>query len=75
MNSTERLHYKHIHSGGAAFYEQDRGLVAVHGGEAVQFLDGLITNEVKTLEDGAQIFAAFPDAKGRLIAVFFNVEH
>ena len=69
MNSTERLHYKHIHSGGAAFYEQDRGLVAVHGGEAVQFLDGLITNEVKTLEDGAQIFAAFPDAKGRLIAV------
>lgn len=61
--------YKLIRSGRAAFYEQKRGLIAVWGKEAVQFLDGLITNSVKTLEDGQQMLAAFPDAKGRLIAV------
>ena len=69
MNSSDRLHYNHIHSGGTGYYRQPRGLVAVRGGEAVQFLDGLISNDVKTLEDGAQMLAAFPDAKGRLIAV------
>ena len=69
MNSTDRLHYKHIQNGNTGFYRQRRGLISVHGGEAVQFLDGLITNDMKTLEDGAQMRAAFPDAKGRLVAV------
>jgi len=69
MNSSDRLHYSHIHSGGPAFYRQGRGLISVHGSEAVQFLDGLISNDVKTLEDGARMLAAFPDAKGRLVAV------
>lgn len=73
MNSNDRLHYSHIHSGGTGYYRQSRGLVAVHGGEAVQFLDGLISNDVKTLEDGAQMLAAFPDAKGRLIAIIRTV--
>jgi len=45
------------------------GLIAVWGKEAVQFLDGLVTNSVKDLEDGNQMLVAFPDAKGRLIAV------
>jgi folate-binding protein YgfZ len=61
--------YEHIRSGGAGFYEQDRGLIAVWGKEAVQFLDGLITNDMKTLEDGQQMLAAFPNAQGRLLAV------
>jgi folate-binding protein YgfZ len=69
MNSRDRLHYSHVHSGGTAFFRQDRGLISVHGSEAVQFLDGLISNDVKTLEDGAPMHAAFPDAKGRLMAV------
>lgn len=69
MNSTDRLHYKHVRSGGTAYYRSGRGLISVHGAEAVQFLDGLISNDVKTLEDGGQMLAAFPDAKGRLIAV------
>ncbi len=51
------------------FYEQPRGLIAVWGDEAVQFLDGLITNNVKTLGDGEQMLAAFPNAQGRLLAV------
>src|SRR3954468_3701554 len=61
--------YDLIRSGGAGFYEQKRGLIAVSGKEAVQFLDGLITNDVKTLEDGASMLAAFPNAQGRLLAV------
>ena len=69
MNSTDRLHYNHIHKGGTAYYKQDRGLISVHGGEAAQFLDGLITNDAKTIVDGGQMLAAFPNAQGRLIAV------
>jgi folate-binding protein YgfZ len=52
-----------------AFYKQKRGLIAVWGKEAVQFLNGLITNDVATLEDGAQMTAAFPNVQGRLLAV------
>jgi aminomethyltransferase len=69
MNSAEKLNYHHIHSGGTAFYRQPRGLVSVRGGEAIQFLDGLMTNDVKSLEDGAHMLAAFPNAQGRLLAL------
>ena len=61
--------YEHIGSGGSGFYEQKRGLIAVWGKEAVQFLDGLISNDMKTLADGSQMLAAFPNAQGRLLAV------
>jgi len=61
--------YDHIRSGGVGFYKQKRGLIAVWGKEAVQFLDGLISNDVKTLDDGAQMLAAFPNAQGRLLAL------
>jgi len=61
--------YKDIRSGRAGFHEMKRGLFAVHGKEAVQFLDGMITNDMKTLADGAQMLAAFPNAQGRLLAV------
>ena len=68
MNSGEKLNYHHLHSGGTAFYRQPRGLISVRGTEAVQFLDGLMTNDVKGLVDGAQMAAAFPNAQGRLLA-------
>jgi aminomethyltransferase len=61
--------YDRLYSGSTGFYEQTRGLIAVWGSEAVQFLDGLISNDVKTLEDGGQMLAAFPNAQGRLLAV------
>lgn len=61
--------YDHIRSGGAGYIEMPRGLIAVWGKEAVQFLDGMITNDMKTLEDGQQMLAAFPNAQGRLLAV------
>ena len=61
--------YNQIRSGRAGFYRQKRGLIAVTGKEAVQFLDGMITNDMKTLVDGSQMTAAFPNAQGRLVAV------
>ena len=69
MNSEILKTYENIRSGGAGFHNKKRGLIAVWGKEAVQFLDGLITNDMKTLEDGGQMLAAFPNAQGRLLAV------
>ncbi|MCC7305932.1 MAG: folate-binding protein YgfZ [Acidobacteria bacterium] len=61
--------YNCIRSGGSGFTELPRGLFAVWGKESVQFLDGLITNDVKTLGDGDEMLAAFPNAQGRLLAL------
>ena len=61
--------YNHIRSGGSGYYAQKRGLIAIWGKESVQFLDGLISNDMKTLEDGSQMLAGFPNAQGRLLAV------
>jgi folate-binding protein YgfZ len=70
-------HYQSIRSGRMGFYRQPRALIAVWGKEAVQFLNGMITNDAAKLEDGAQMSAAFPNVQGRLIAltrVFRNDE-
>ncbi len=69
MDTNDEKAYSHIRNGGSGFYKQKRGLLAVWGKEAVQFLDGLISNDMKTLEDGEQMLAAFPNAQGRLLAV------
>ncbi len=69
MNMENSSEYFEIRGGKTGFHELDRGLIAVWGKEAVQFLDGLISNDMKTLQDGQQMLAAFPNAKGRLIAV------
>ncbi len=61
--------YEHLRGGGAAYFPQTRGLIAVWGGEAVQFLNGLISNDIAALADGGMMPAAFPNAKGRLLAV------
>jgi folate-binding protein YgfZ len=61
--------YEVVREGGAGVIDLSmRGRVEVGGTEAVQFLNGLITNDVKTLEEGAWMHAAFPNVQGRLIA-------
>ena len=69
MNSQDKEIYNLIRDGGIGFYEQKRGLIEVSGKEAVQFLNGLITNDVAKLEENSQMSAAFPNAQGRLLAV------
>ena len=62
--------YNRIRNEGAPWFEiGNPGLIAVSGSEAVQFLNGLVTNDVAALADGGAMRAAFPNAKGRLIAV------
>jgi len=69
MNEANTKVYEQIRSGSPGYVEMPRGLIAVWGREAVPFLDGMITNDVKTLEDGQEMLAAFPNAQGRLAAV------
>lgn len=69
MNSDLLKNYNHIRGSEAGFYEQPRGLIEVSGKEAVQFLNGLMTNDAAKLEDGAQMSAAFPNVQGRLLAL------
>src|SRR6185436_9487694 len=46
-----------------------RGRILVSGSEAVMFLNGLITNDMKTLPANSWMRAAFPNVQGRLLAV------
>jgi folate-binding protein YgfZ len=55
-------------AGVGLFDLSSRGRIEVRGKEAVQFLNGLITNDVKTLAPGAWMWAAFPNPQGRLLA-------
>lgn len=45
-----------------------RGRISVSGSEAVMFLNGLITNDLKTLGENRWMTAAFPNVQGRLLA-------
>lgn len=69
MNQTDLENYEKIRNGEIGYYRQKRGLIEVSGKEAVQFLNGLITNDVAKLEENAAMLAAFPNAQGRLLAV------
>ncbi|MDT7777616.1 MAG: hypothetical protein QOC99_128 [Acidobacteriota bacterium] len=61
--------YEAVRGGGAGLFDlSSRGRVEVSGGEAVQFLNGMLTNDVARLEDGAWMHAAFPNPQGRLNA-------
>lgn len=54
--------------GGGLIDLSSRGRFHVRGSEAVQFLNGLISNDVKTLPENQWMPAAFPNVQGRLIA-------
>ncbi len=62
--------YAAVRSGRAGLIDlSSRGRVEVSGADAVAFLDGMITNDVKTLPDDGWFTAAFPTVLGRLVAV------
>ena len=60
--------YTAVRDGGAGLIDlSDGGRVRVSGSEAVMFLNGLVTNDVKSLGEGRWMPAAFPTVQGRLI--------
>src|SRR5258705_13960729 len=61
--------YAAVRDGGAGVIDlSSRGRLLVSGSEAVMFLNGLITNDMKTLAVNSWMPAAFPNVQGRLIA-------
>src|SRR5256886_9790725 len=62
--------YSAVRDGGAGLIDLSaRGRIIVSGSEAVMFLNGLITNDMKTLAANSWMPAAFPNVQGRLLAV------
>jgi len=50
MQTVAVVEYEAVRGGGAGLFDLSaRGRIEVRGAEAVQFLNGLITNDVKTL--------------------------
>lgn len=61
--------YSAVRDGGAGLIDlSTRGRISVSGSEAVMFLNGLITNDLKTLGENRWMPAAFPNVQGRLLA-------
>jgi tRNA-modifying protein YgfZ len=60
--------YGAVREGGAGLIDlSSRGRIRISGSEAVMFLNGLITNDMKTLAENRWMPAAFPTVQGRLI--------
>ena len=60
--------YEAVREAGAGLIDlSSRGRIRISGSEAVMFLNGLITNDMKTLADNRWMPAAFPTVQGRLI--------
>jgi folate-binding protein YgfZ len=61
--------YSAVRDGGAGLIDLSaRGRILVSGSEAVMFLNGLITNDIKTLKLNSWMPAAFANVQGRLLA-------
>ena len=69
VKSQSAAEYEAVRGGGAGLFDLSaRGRVEVSGGEAVLFLNGMLTNDVAKLEEGAWMHAALPNPQGRLLA-------
>ena len=64
-----RSDYSAVRDGGAGVIDLSaRGRIRVGGSEGARFLNGLITNDVKSLPPDAWVPAIFPNVQGRIIA-------
>ena len=63
------IDYKSVREGGAGLIDlsASRSRIRVTGSEAVQFLNGLITNDIKNATENSWLPAVFPTVQGRLI--------
>lgn len=67
-NGSLRAEYEAIRTG-VAVLEIPAGKLQLSGKNAVQFLNGLVSNDVKTLAAGDGVLAAFPTLQGKLAAL------
>src|ERR1043166_350268 len=62
--------YAAVRDGGAGLIDlSDRGRIRVSGSEGTMCLNGLVTNDVKSLAEHRWMPAVFPTVQGRLIGV------
>lgn len=63
------IDYQSVREGGAGLIELSalRGRIRVEGTEAVQFLNGLITNDINNATETTWLPAVFPTVQGRVI--------
>ena len=67
--SSREKEYEAVREGTAGVFDlSNRGRIRVGGSEAVAFLNGLITNDMKTLAENHWMPAVFPNVQGRLLA-------
>lgn len=69
LGSEVMAEYAAVRDGGVGLIDLSaRGRISVSGSEAVMFLNGLITNDLKALDENRWMPAAFPNVQGRLLA-------
>lgn len=69
IDNQEMAEYAAVRDGGVGLIDlSTRGRISVSGSEAVMFLNGLITNDMKMLGENRWMAAAFPNVQGRLLA-------
>ncbi len=64
-----RAEYEAIRHGAALFDLSPAGKLTISGKNAVQFINGQVSNDVKTLVAGAGVLAAFPTLQGKVAAL------
>lgn len=64
-----RSEYEALRQGAGVIDFLRAGKLQISGKNAVQFLNGLVSNDVKSLEPGQGVLAAFPNLQGKLVAL------
>jgi folate-binding protein YgfZ len=64
-----RAEYEALRHGVALFDLSPTGKLTIGGKNAVQFINGLVSNDVKTLPLGAGVLATFPNVQGKVAAL------
>ncbi len=66
---SERSDYQAMRSGVGLIDLSGNGKLRLSGTNAVQFLNGLVSNDVKSLQPGEGVLVAFPNLQGKLLAL------
>jgi aminomethyltransferase len=69
MNNQLRSEYEALRRGVGVIDLSSAGKLQLSGKNAIQFLNGLVSNEVKSLPAGEGVLAAFPNLQGKLFAL------
>ncbi len=71
MNQVNDLRgeYDAIRGGGGVIDLSAEGKLQVSGKNSIQFLNGLVSNDIKSLQAGEGVLAAFPTLQGKLLAL------